>query len=401
MSINAKQIRNILLISPQPFYEDRGTPIAIRDTLVALSNLGFNVDIATFPVGTTLEIPGVRIIRTPNLFNFNSVPVGLSFRKILLDICLVITVLCLIKKNNYVCIHGVEEGAAIALFCKAFFSIPVIYDMQASIPQQLRKFSLFRTAAGLWLSTKFERKLIKSSDLIITSRGLGMHVQSIHPGKKVWECSFEGCAPRPKDISFARKLGLDGQRTVVYAGNFSPYQGLDLILNAAVLVKKKLPEVTFVLVGGTENEINTLNKLIKRLNLVNTVVLYGRQPRERIPDYLALADVLILARPAGKNVPLKLFDYLKSGKPIVATSIPAHTAVLSNKTAILVAPEAEPLANGILLSFQNRDEVKIIVQAANLLCRTGIGQTLLDTISEVYSEVLGIGLMRDKAKKMT
>lgn len=396
---NQKQAMRILLISPQPFYEDRGTPIAVRDTLVALTKLGFNVDVATFPVGRDIEISGVRIMRTTNLFHFHSVPIGLSIRKIMLDICLLITVLRLIRKNEYVCIHAVEEGAAIALFCKAFISIPVIYDMQSSMPKQLRKFRIFRSAFGRWLSMMFERKLVRGSSLVIASRGLAPHVRLIQSGKKVWECTFEGRTPCPKDMSLAMGLGIEGRPTIVYTGNFASYQGLDLILDAAILVREKLPEVAFVLVGGTKSEIDHFSELIKHLNLVNTVKLFQRQPRERIPDYLALADTLISARPNGENAPLKLFDYLKSGKPLVATDIPAHRTVLSEKTAILVTPDAKSLANGILFALQNSDEVRTMVQAANWLSRTGTDKTLFDTIAEVYSEVIEIGLEQDKVKR--
>jgi glycosyltransferase involved in cell wall biosynthesis len=391
-----KQAMRILLISPQPFYEDRGTPIAVRDTLVALTKLGFNVDVTTFPVGGDLEISGVRIVRTGNLFYVHSVPVGLSIRKILLDICLLITVLRLIRKNDYVCIHGVEEGAAIALFCKALFNIPVIYDMQSSMPEQLLQFKIFRSAPGRWLSSMFERRLVRGVNLIIASWGLAPRVRLIQSGKKVWECSFEGCTPRPKDMSLAMKLGIDGRPTIVYTGNFASYQGLNLILDAAILVREKLPEVVFVLVGGTESEISHLSELIKHLNLLNTVKLFQRQSRERIPDYLALADVLILARPSGENAPLKLFDYLKSGKPLVVTDIPAHRAVLSEKTAILVAPEAKSLANGILFALQNPDYVRTMVQATSCLSRTGTDKTLFDTIAEVYHEIIDIRLKQDK-----
>ena len=390
MSRNRKQAMRILLISPQPFYEDRGTPIAVRDTLVALTKLGFNVDVATFPVGRDLEISGVRIMRTTNLFHFHSVPIGLSIRKILLDICLLITVLRLIRKNEYMCIHGVEEGSAIVLFCKAFSSIPVIYDMQSSMPEQLRKFRIFRSAFGRWLSMMFERKLVRGASLVIASRGLASHVQLIQPGKRVWECSFEGFAPRPKDMSLAMRLGIDGRPTIFYTGNFASYQGLDLILDAAILVREKLPEVAFVLVGGTESEINHLSKLIKHLDLVDTVKLFHRQPRESIPDYLALADALILARPNGKNAPLKIFDYLKSGKPLVITDIPGHRAVLCEKNCIFVAPEAKSLANGILFALQNPDEVRTMMQADSWISRTGTDKTLFDTIAEVYSEIIEI-----------
>src|SRR5215208_6963958 len=65
--------RNVLVVAPQPFYEDRGTPIAVRRLLEALSELAYNVDVLTYPVGRDLELPGVRVLRTANPFGLRRV----------------------------------------------------------------------------------------------------------------------------------------------------------------------------------------------------------------------------------------------------------------------------------------------------------------------------------------
>ena len=51
----------ILVIAPQPFYEDRGTPIAVRRLLDALAEDGKLIDLLTYPVGMSIELPGLRI----------------------------------------------------------------------------------------------------------------------------------------------------------------------------------------------------------------------------------------------------------------------------------------------------------------------------------------------------
>ena len=127
--------KRILLIAPQPFYEDRGTPIVIRDTLLSLGGLGFKVDPATFPVGTENNLPNVSVRRTANPLRFRHVPIGLSLRKLVLDICLLMTVLRFSKRNHYDCIHGVEEGSAIAMVSNKLFGMSVICHMHSSLPE--------------------------------------------------------------------------------------------------------------------------------------------------------------------------------------------------------------------------------------------------------------------------
>src|SRR5262245_34490578 len=70
------QDRRILVVAPQPFYQDRGTPIAVHQVLQALSELGYLVDLLTFPVGLDVDIPGLEIIRAPNPLRIRRVPIG-------------------------------------------------------------------------------------------------------------------------------------------------------------------------------------------------------------------------------------------------------------------------------------------------------------------------------------
>jgi len=67
-----------------------------------------------------------------------------------------------------------------------------------------------------------------------------------------------------------------------------------------------------------------------------------------MPAYLAASDVLVSPRSRGTNTPLKIYQYLRSGKAIVATRLLTHTQVLSDETAILTEASPEGFARGIL-----------------------------------------------------
>src|SRR5678809_1329815 len=77
--------KRVLLVSPQPFFEDRGTPIAVLQVAQALCQAGYAVDLLSYPVGRPVEVDGMRILRAPNPLRIRRVPVGLSLRKLLLD----------------------------------------------------------------------------------------------------------------------------------------------------------------------------------------------------------------------------------------------------------------------------------------------------------------------------
>lgn len=386
-SKNGKQPR-ILFIAPQPFYEDRGTPIVIYQELEVLSGFGFHVDVATYNMGSDIYLPGINVMRSANPLGFRSIRVGLSCKKMLLDIFLMGTVIRLARQSPYNCVHGVEEGALMAFACRALFGMPAIYDMHSSLPEQLRTIWGLKAGPARWMALWVEKSMVKSADAVLASSGLASLVLSISRDKKVWECRFGLTNQCQINKNLANSLGIAQRPTVVYAGNFSRYQGLELLIKAAPLVRNHIPGVVFVLVGGTEFELPFLENLVNSYKLCNTVLLHPRVPRHQVTDYLSIADALVLPRPSGKNAPLKIYDYMRSGKPIVATDIKAHTVLLSEKTAFLVKPEPKALAHGILLSLKEKEHAKKLALAARSLYGSSIKKPLRDTLFEAYSFVL-------------
>ena len=112
----------VLIVAPQPFYEDRGTPIATRQVATALAMLGYDVDLLVSPVGAEQSIEGVRIVRSPNLLRVRSVPIGLSIRKLCLDFGMLGSFRKLMRSRRYVAVaadprappghaRGAQEGS--------------------------------------------------------------------------------------------------------------------------------------------------------------------------------------------------------------------------------------------------------------------------------------------------
>jgi len=77
------------------------------------------------------------------------------------------------------------------------------------------------------------------------------------------------------------------------------------------------------------------------------VVFTGKRPPAELPAFLGLADVLASPRRRGVNTPFKVYTYLASGRPLVATRLPTHTQILDDSVAVLVEPTPSGLAAGI------------------------------------------------------
>jgi glycosyltransferase involved in cell wall biosynthesis len=382
--------RRILVVSPQPFYQDRGTPIAMRQVLLALSELGRPVDLLTYPIGMDVEIPGLRIFRSGNPFSFESVPIGLSLRKIVLDLPITVALRSRLAGERYACVHAVEEAAFPAAIYARQHGIPLLYDMQSSLAEQLGQIGPLRLAPARRALEATERWLLRQSDVVVTSVGLAPRVRAMVPQATVREWHFPS-APAGADAGevarLRQSLGITPRgRVVLYSGTFESYQGLPELIAAIPLVRERMPDVTFVFVGaeGADGELATAAPHIES----GALRIVGRQPRHEIPAFLAMADVLVSARAYGGNLPLKIFDYLAASRPIVATDIPTHRTVLAEDRAVLVAPRTEALAEGILAVLVDPALSTRLAAAAGHYAKAHLGWgRFVRAVAELYDEV--------------
>lgn len=149
--------------------------------------------------------------------------------------------------------------------------------------------------------------------------------------------------PAPRQAR--KQLGLEEAITVGFTGHFYRGRGVDLLLEIA----SNLPDIHFLWVGGKEEHIQPWREELKSRKLIN-VTLTGFIPNQQLPLYQAACDILVM--PYGKKIsgssggdiskvinPMKMFDYLASGRAIIASEIPIFHEVLSEETAVFCPPE--------------------------------------------------------------
>lgn len=341
------------MIAPEPFFEPRGTPISIRQRLQGLADLGHSVDLVTYPIGQPITIPGVRIIRAPAVPLIKRVAIGPSWAKLVLDVGLVAAAAWQLLRQRYDVIHSHEEGAFVALLLAPLFGTPHLYDMHSSLPRQLAS-SRF---GGYWLIIRLfewlEGQVLRTARVVLTvGRDLEDYVLARRPALN--HLRLENVAPlpaHPRDAqavaALRERLGLGQRLAVVYTGNLERHQGMDVLLEGVRQATSRHPKLVVVIVGGEPAQVAAERELVERLRLGAHVVFAGQVAPEVVPDYLALADLLVSPRRAGLSVPLKLYAYLQSGKPILATRIEAHTQLLTDDRALLVDPTPEGVAAGL------------------------------------------------------
>ena len=148
---------------------------------------------------------------------------------------------------------------------------------------------------------------------------------------------------------------------VAYIGHLYDYKGIPTIIETASL----LPDIVFHLIGGWPEDVERQRARVENKGLKN-VVLHGLIQHSRIPPFLWHSDVLLLPpsldHPSAKwTSPVKLGEYLASGTPIVATSIPALLDWLSEEEVQFVKPDSpESMAEGILKILDNPERGQML-----------------------------------------
>ncbi|MEP7325699.1 MAG: glycosyltransferase family 4 protein [Gemmatimonadota bacterium] len=378
------------MVAPEPFYVDRGTPICVRQVVEALVELGYEVDLLTYPLGEEVHLPGVRVHRSSNPLRLSQVPIGFSIRKLLLDCTLVFRLRSLMRDGRYRVVHALEESAFAAAYWGPRYGVRVIYDMHSSLAEQMGALPPFQNRMSRAIFRRAERWLLERVTQVVSSSGLAARVRSMAPRARAleWRFSSEPILPGTEEVAALRaSLALSpGQRIVLYSGTFERYQGLNLLLKAIARVQETNPEAVFVLIGVDGERASARIQRLAEGIPGDRLRLIKRQPRRSMPAWLALADLLVSPRLFGGNLPLKIFDYMAAGRPIIATDIPSHRSVLTEERALLVSPRVEALAEAISDLLGDPERAGRLATLAQSYAREHLGWSrFVTSVQQLYS----------------
>jgi len=363
------------MIAPEPFFEPRGTPFSEFHRIRALLELGHTVDLVTYPFGQDVDMPGLRVFRCLRPPFIREVRIGPSLSKVALDATIALTAIRRAASERYDAIHSHEEAGILGVLLAAILGLPHLYDMHSSLPQQLTNFEFTRSPLIKRAFEWMERLVVRRSRVVIvicpqladTVRGIDSAVPSVLIENAPGAGDADGAAStEPVRAS----LGLGDAPVALYTGTFEAYQGLDLLFNAAAIVARVRPAVRFVLAGGRPEQIAQARADVEARGLSSQVVFAGQRRADEIPGFLAAADVLLSPRSQGTNTPLKIYQYLRSGRPIVATRLLTHTQVLDDDVSFLTEATADAYAKGILTALDDPARAREVGARAKRLADT-------------------------------
>jgi len=163
-----------------------------------------------------------------------------------------------------------------------------------------------------------------------------------------------------------QKLGLPLDRKLIgYTGNFRMMgkdKGLNDILKALQTVPQKNHNHLLVAVGGSEKDIQYYSDLAKELGVDDRVQLMSRVDLAQLAIYQKAFDIMVMSYPDIRHYrehlsPLKLFEYMASQRPIVASDLPSITEILNSQNSFLCQPDdPDDLARQINFVLGNPEE---------------------------------------------
>jgi len=164
----------------------------------------------------------------------------------------------------------------------------------------------------------------------------------------------------PQDSAACRRrIGLSLDRDYIgFVGSFYRYQGLQCLLEAIAIIRRTVPSVHLLLVGDGE-AASELKQQADRLVLNPCITWAGRIAYQEVPTWIGAMTLCVapFRGDRGETSPVKIFDYLGCGKPVIASAIPSVSAIFVQETGVALVPPDDPkaLAQAVLALLNDPD----------------------------------------------
>jgi glycosyltransferase involved in cell wall biosynthesis len=326
----------ILSIAPTSFFSDYGAHVRILEEIVHLQRRGHSVLLCTYHIGN--NVSGLNIRRSVDVPWKQGVMVGSSRHKLYFDVALAATVQRAAAQFKPDIIHAhIHEGALLGWTVRQTRGIPLVFDYQGSMTAEMVDHNFVRSSSPLMKPLKWlERRIDRSADAVITSsrnaeRALRDAIgdqsdRIVTVADAVNTVNFAPAnteAARLATGALKGSLGIPADRKVVaYLGLLAPYQGTDLLLEAAAIIVNEWgrSDIHFLIMGFPG--VDTYREQAGRLGLSERVSFPGRVPYGDAPRYLAVGDVAVAPKLSSTEGAGKIGNYMAMSLPVVAFEMP-------------------------------------------------------------------------------
>ena len=363
----------IAMVAACPMPARRGTPLRIERLAEALAARGHHVELITYHVADgpqKLGVPVHRIFRHPVYWHM---PVGPSFRKLVLyDPALSWKLGRVLAARRFDVIHAHHvEGLLVALPARLRHRIPLVYDAHTMLSAELPSYTkwLARSAVaalGGWLDGALPKRADHVIAVTSDIRDLLVHAHGLEPDR----ISVVTNGVETDRFRVETPLCRDGLVHLIYTGTLAPYQNIDLLLEAFARARQMRRDLS--LCFSVSSSFEPYEATARRLGVREAIEVLPDGFGE-LPQRLAAAAIAVLPRINCPGIPQKLLNYMAAGKAIVASA--GSAKVLEHERTGLV------VADGDVSAFADA----ILRLADNPQLGEELGRTARETVEKEFS----------------
>jgi glycosyltransferase involved in cell wall biosynthesis len=324
--------------------------------------------------------------------------VGPGYTRPIVDATLVATALSAARRFKPDVIHAhLHEGIAIGAVLRRRLGIPLIADLQGSLVGELVDHGFLSNGSmSASIVGRIERWLVRQPDAILASSSSAVRLlesQGADPRRIVWfpdGVDLDEFRPLPVDPALAASFNLLGKRTVVFLGLLTPYQGVDLLLDAAPEVFDAVPSAHFLVMGYPDED--RYRGMVERRGLQSFVTVPGRIPYSDAARYLSLGMVAVSPKLSATEANGKLLNYMACGLATVASDTPVNRELLGDAGVYVPVNDAPALAQALSGLLTDDDRRARLGQALRQRAEAEFSwPALADRLIGIYEQVLQPG----------
>jgi len=227
-----------------------------------------------------------------------------------------------------------------------YLAVPFLLEVNSPLADEEASYRGLRLA---WLARWMERRLARRADFVVAvSEGVRRHVLGLGVPRERILLLPNAVDPKlfhpDHDGRDVRRLhDLDGDFVVGFCGSLKPWHGVDRLLDAVASASPEVPHLRVLVVGhGPERE--ALEQRTVALGIQDRVRFAGAVAHAQVPEHLAACDVLVAPYEPVERFyfsPLKLAEYLRAGRPVVASAVPGLPEAFDPRTPVRWIPPGD------------------------------------------------------------
>ncbi len=265
----------------------------------------------------------------------------------------------IIKKNNIdlIFLYGVATNGVQSIQLSKEFNIPLVFR-SLDVAHHLVKIPILHRIAK-----KYEKIVIKNADKVLATTPelvrYAVEMGTINQNVDYFPLGIQSQFFKPisKSQSLSQHLGIkDSDKVIGFVGTIYPFAGLDFLLKQFHIIKNKIKEIKFLIIGGGP-DFEHIKSLVKKFNLESNVILTGFVKQKKISEYLSLVDICVnpfmINNITDRILPTKILEYMACKKPVLSTPLKGTIELLPDESFGIVYSTQNNFINSLIGLLQN------------------------------------------------